>query len=296
MASSSKRQVDFSSLLAGHGSEGSASPALPGRLQSKAAVPAASQPASPETRATVETVEPDAPSEERSNVVQLEQETTEKPAKKSAPAKRKSTTRRTVKRAAQTRDDDDAEPAKPSGEESQAEQEPDDTKPDKPDELTSKDGRPAALWDTAGGVALPEGWALEAIERTRLDIRDSRNWRKANPLMPVDVHTSLLQFLLNHAKETGTKLSLSCVLEAALEQLPQDLAGLEALIHEVPDRYFEPNMIRPHSNRLRADTADRLSMLPLELRAAGYSKHSGICQTAVILRLLKDLDISIDDA
>lgn len=151
-------------------------------------------------------------------------------------------------------------------------------------------GQPAALWDTSGGVALPAGWGSTALSKVRSSLRRSERRKRTNTLIPDDVYSRILEYILEQARE-GVDVSFGNLAEAALEQIPQDDAGLEVLINEVPDEYFEPNVMKPRSVLLLPDTAREVSLLPKRLKPQGFLRHSGICQTALMLRLLNDLQV-----
>lgn len=249
------------------------------------------------------------------------------PTQNSQPSKKSSSTRRNAKKSTVSKKAPSPEPTENRPDEAQPVEDPPNaaeadeatagTAPDTPDQAPepqqadkppqtqshttpeageSLDGRPGRLWDTSGGVPLPDGWATIAIERVMMNAQEHQSaWGKANPLLPEPVHQALLQFILQHAIDTGVKVTMSSVIEAAFEQIPDDIDGCKVLLDELPDEYKAPGVIRPKSNRLHNQTITRIGMLPLQLRAAGLNRHAGRVHTAAALRLLKDLGQAVGE-
>lgn len=212
--------------------------------------------------------EPEAPDQVPPTVENTD--TTKKPAPKKT-ARKKTTPKKADPQPAEPDPTDMPEPADLSG-------------------LVSVDGRPGRLWDTSSGRPLPAGWGREALRRVALNSRAAQSeWRKGNPMLPEPVHQDLLGWILEEAVSTGEQYSVSQILEAALEQIPDDVPGCQVMLDELPEEYLSPNVIRPRGSRLRVDTIRRLGLLPLQLRAAGLNRHAGRVHTVAVIRLLDDL-------
>lgn len=157
------------------------------------------------------------------------------------------------------------------------------------EELAGTKEQPAAMWDTTGGVTLPAGWGVQAVEKVRLSMRTGLSRNRSNALLPDSVHKEAMQCLLDHLRATGNKISFGNLVEAAFEQLPADDDGLRALVEEVPDEFYAPRTAIPRSVILLDRTAALMAEVPARLRVLGYNRHSGILQIALVRRILADM-------